>query len=86
MKIAAFSAKVTHSVYTWIGQSFYEPFCVMLGELAGYEVKTQKKSIWVHAIRTVENYLQSIERSMDYVPNRDAEIKKLKEIVTPGDC
>ena len=23
---------------------------------------------------------------MDYVPNRDAEIKKLKEIVTPGDA
>ncbi|MDC3268239.1 TdeIII family type II restriction endonuclease [Gammaproteobacteria bacterium] len=82
---AAFSAKVTHSVYTWIGQSFYEPFCVMLGDLAGYEVKTQKKVLG-SCNQEVENYLQSIEKNMDYVPNRDAEIKKLKEIVTPGNA
>jgi len=82
---SAFSTKVTHSVYTWIGQSFYEPFCVMLGELAGYEVKTQKK-VYGSCNQDVENYLQSIERSIDYVPNRDAEIKKLKEIVTLGDA
>lgn len=82
---AAFSAKVTHSVYTWIGQSFYEPFCVMLGELAGYQVETQKKVLG-SCNQEVENYLQSIEKSMDYVPNRDAEIKKLKELVTLGDA
>lgn len=79
----AFSAKVTHSVYTWIGQSFYEPFCVMLGDLAGYEVETQKKVLG-SCNQDVENYLHDIEKNMDYVPNRDEEIKKLKEIVTPG--
>jgi hypothetical protein len=58
---AAFSAKVTHSVYTWIGQSFYEPFCVMLGDLAGYEVKTQKK-YWVHAIRRLRTTFKASKR------------------------
>ena len=58
---AAFSAKVTHSVYTWIGQSFYEPFCVMLGDLAGYKVETQKKVLG-SCNQDVENYLQSIEK------------------------
>ncbi|MEL0310207.1 MAG: TdeIII family type II restriction endonuclease [Gammaproteobacteria bacterium] len=80
---AAFSAKVTHSVYTCIGQSFYEPFCVMLGDLAGYEVETQKKVLG-YCNQDVEKYLQSIEKNMDYIPDRDKEIKQLKELVTTG--
>ncbi len=80
---SALEAKITHSVYTWIGQSFYEPFCKLLGEKVGFEVETQKKVLG-ECNKDVEKFLYEIENGMDYKPNRENEIKKLKSLVTPG--
>ena len=59
----AFLPKVTHSVYTWFGQSFYESFCKMLGESVGYKVETQKKVLG-YCNKRVEQYLTSIEKDI----------------------
>ena len=79
----AFLPKVTHSVYTWFGQSFYESFCKMLGESVGYTVETQKKVLG-YCNNKVEKYLTSIEKDMNYSPNRSQELKNLKKLVTSG--
>lgn len=79
----AFLPKVTHSVYTWFGQSFYESFCKMLGESVGYKVETQKKVLG-YCNKRVEQYLTSIEKDMNYSPNRVKELKTLKKLVTKG--
>jgi len=80
---SAFKAKVVSSVVTWIGQSFYEPCCKMIGEQVGYKVELQKKVLG-ECNKEIEQFFNSIENDINYKPDRENEIKKIKELTTKG--
>ena len=81
----AFKGKVAHSIYTSFGMSFYEQLCALLASNNGYEVETKKK-ILGSCNSEVEKLILSIILQKDYQPNREKELQKLRNIVTPGEA
>ena len=71
--------KVLQSLYTTMGMSFYEQTAKIIGELAGYEVFTQKK-LFGKISNEVENYISLTLDDIRYKPNRKAELEKVKTI------
>ena len=74
----SFTVKIGQSIQTTLGMSFYEQAIKAMGEFVGYKVETQKKLIG-YIYPEVEDYLKILDR-LDYKPDRDAEIKKIREI------
>ena len=77
--------KVLQSLYTTMGMSFYEQTAKIIGELAGYEVFTQKKLLGKIS-KEAENYISTTLDDMEYKPNREIELEEVKtksEIAKP---
>ncbi|MFW1338120.1 TdeIII family type II restriction endonuclease [Vibrio parahaemolyticus] len=76
-------AKVSHSLSTTFGMSFYEQVCEILAKEAGYKVARQHK-ILGEVSREVNEYLQDTLDLKGYVPNREEELKKIAELAGTG--
>lgn len=73
------SSKLITSLQTSFGMSFYEQISKQLATLVGYTAQTQYKLIgFIHA--DAKNYLDELLESLNYLPDRDTECKKLSEI------
>ncbi len=75
--------KIGQSVQTTFGMSFYEQTCKILGESVGYTVENQKKVIG-EISPGVEQYIRNISNSINHIPNRELELRKIKELSVVG--
>ena len=76
-------AKVSHSLSTTFGMSFYEQVCEILAKEAGYKVVRQHK-ILGEVSREVNNYLQDTLDVKGYIPNREIEIEHITKLAGKG--
>ncbi|MGY5615311.1 TdeIII family type II restriction endonuclease, partial [Vibrio brasiliensis] len=76
-------AKVSHSLSTTFGMSFYEQVCEILAKEVGYNVKLQHKILGTVS-QEVNAYLQHTLDDKNYIPNRDVELKEIRRLAGNG--
>ncbi|MEZ9626701.1 TdeIII family type II restriction endonuclease, partial [Aliivibrio fischeri] len=76
-------AKISHSLSTTFGMSFYEQVSEILAKEIGYEVKLQHK-ILGEVSPAVNDYLQTTLDSTKYIPNRESELATIKALAGRG--
>ncbi|MCT4348175.1 TdeIII family type II restriction endonuclease [Vibrio sp. NC2] len=75
--------KLSVSLSTTFGMSFYEQVCEILAKEAGYEVKRQHK-ILGEVSTEVNEYLQQTLDNTAYIPDRETELLKIAELAGTG--
>lgn len=77
------NVKLGQSLQTAFGMSFYEQVCKILGESVGFKVLHQEKVLGFINDK-IHKYLDENLEDINYIPNREDEIKKIRELSTPG--
>lgn len=83
-KKTTLKVKIGQSVQTTMGMSFYEQTCQEIAQSVGYHAETQYK-LKGYLSDEVSSYLKELLDDMDYRPNRDNELQKIKELTKIGD-
>jgi len=74
------ASKVSHSMSTSLGMSFYEQACAFIAEKTGAQkVETQHK-LRGNLSENLSSYLHSLLENDNYIPNRGEELKEVRKI------